>query len=94
MDEQVSQDFSMTHGAHQLSFGANWVHSNVNYLSGTNAMGVYSFKATNTGNAFRDLFWEMQPVGLSGPVGGLVPLGRITSGSTWEIPGRSALVFR
>jgi hypothetical protein len=56
MNYQLAQDFSMTHGAHQIGFGADYIHSNVNYLSGTNAMGVYVFKATNTGLAMGDFF--------------------------------------
>src|SRR6185295_4261404 len=56
MDYQLAQDFNMTHGAHQISYGADYIHANVNYLSGTNAMGVYSFKATNTGLAMGDFF--------------------------------------
>jgi len=54
MDYQLAEDLSMTHGAHQIGFGANYVHANVNYLSGTNAMGVYTVKATNTGLAMGD----------------------------------------
>ena len=54
MDYQLAEDFSMTHGAHQIGYGVDYVHANVNYLSGTNAMGVYTVKASNTGLSMGD----------------------------------------
>src|ERR1700730_4896289 len=54
-DWQLAQDFNMTHGAHQLSFGADFIQAGLNYLSGTTAPGSFAFAATNTGFALGDL---------------------------------------
>jgi hypothetical protein len=54
-DWQLAQDFNMTHGAHQLSFGADFIQAGLNYLSGTTAPGSFAFAATNTGLALGDL---------------------------------------
>jgi len=54
-DWQVAQDFSMTHGAHQLSYGVDFLQAGLNYLSGTAAPGSFTFAATNTGSALGDL---------------------------------------
>src|SRR5579871_5614385 len=54
-DWQLSQDFNMTHGAHQLSFGVDFLQAGLNYLSGTAAPGSFTFAATNTGSALGDL---------------------------------------
>src|SRR5205807_9962269 len=38
---QVSNDFDWTHGKHQLAFGVNWVHSQLNELSTFQANGQF-----------------------------------------------------
>ena len=53
-DWQLAQDFSMTHGPHQISFGVNYIRTGLNYLSATNADGQYTFRST-TGSAMGDL---------------------------------------
>ena len=54
-DYQIAEDLSQTHGAHQISYGLDYIHSGLNYLSGTNAPGSFSFAATNTGSALGDM---------------------------------------
>ena len=54
-DWQLAQDFSMTHGAHQIAYGVDFLQAGLNYLSGTAAPGSISFAATNTGSALGDL---------------------------------------
>ena len=54
-DYQLAEDLSMTHGAHQIGFGADFIQSTLNYLSGTQAPGAFTFSATNTGSAMGDL---------------------------------------
>jgi hypothetical protein len=49
MVEQFTEDLSLIRGAHQIGFGANFIHSNMNYTSGTWTAGRFSFNATNTG---------------------------------------------
>ena len=54
-DWQLAEDLSMTRGAHQISFGVDFIQADLNYLSGTNAPGSFTFAATNTGSALGDL---------------------------------------
>ena len=54
-DWQLAQDFNMTHGSHQLSFGVDFLQADLNYLSGTTAPGSFRFAASNTGLALGDL---------------------------------------
>jgi hypothetical protein len=54
-DWQLAEDLSMTHGAHQISFGVDYIQAGLNYLSGTQAPGAFTFTATNTGSALGDL---------------------------------------
>jgi len=44
---QVADDFDWSHGKHQLSYGVNWIHSQLNELSTNNANGNFQF---NTGS--------------------------------------------
>ena len=53
-DWQLAQDFNMSHGAHQLSFGVDFLQASLNYLSGTTAPGSFTFAATNTGSVLGD----------------------------------------
>jgi len=54
-DWQLSEDLNMTHGAHQISFGGDFIQASLNYLSGTTAPGAFTFNATNTGSGLGDL---------------------------------------
>ena len=54
-DWQLTEDLNMTHGAHQISFGVDFIQASLNYLSGTTAPGAFTFAATNTGSALADL---------------------------------------
>jgi hypothetical protein len=54
-DFQVAEDLSMTHGAHQIAYGADYIHAALNYLSGTQAPGAFTFAANNTGSAMGDM---------------------------------------
>ncbi|HYR45059.1 MAG TPA: carboxypeptidase regulatory-like domain-containing protein [Terriglobia bacterium] len=53
--EQFTEDLSMIHGAHQIGFGANYIHSNMNYTSGTWTAGRFSFTSNTTGLSLGDL---------------------------------------
>jgi len=55
MVEQFAEDLSVIHGAHQIGLGANFIHSNMNYTSGTWTSGRFAFSATNTGLSLGDL---------------------------------------
>ena len=55
MVEQFSEDLSSIRGTHQLGFGANFIHSNMNYTSGTWTSGRFSFTSANTGLSLADL---------------------------------------
>ena len=50
-DFQETGDITMTHGAHQIGFGANLIHAHLNYLTGTDFPGLFTFNSTNTGLA-------------------------------------------
>ena len=54
-DWQLAQDFSMTRGAHQISFGVDFIQADLNYLSATNADGAFTFRSSFTGSAMGDL---------------------------------------
>jgi len=54
-DYQVAEDLSKTHGAHQIEYGVDYIHAGLNYLSGTQAPGSFTFAANNTGSAMGDL---------------------------------------
>jgi hypothetical protein len=51
---QVSNDFSVTTGAHQFSLGGTWGRADVVSLAHTRGVGGISFSANNTGNAMAD----------------------------------------
>ena len=55
MVEQFAEDLSVVRGAHQIGLGANFIHSNMNYTSGTWTSGRFAFSATNTGLSLGDL---------------------------------------
>jgi carboxypeptidase family protein len=46
---QLSDDFDWTHGKHQLAFGINWVHSQLNELSTFQSNGQFSFSGASSG---------------------------------------------
>ncbi len=52
--EQFSEDLTTIRGAHQIGFGANYIHSNMNYTSGTWTSGRFSFNSSNTGLSLGD----------------------------------------
>ena len=51
---QLTEDINMSRGAHSLAFGVNLINGGVNYLTGTNAPGTFTFSNTNTGLAIGD----------------------------------------
>jgi hypothetical protein len=51
---QLAEDISWLHGAHQIGFGVNHIHSMLNQLSGTNAYGTFNFNSQNTGLSLAD----------------------------------------
>ncbi|PYS42713.1 MAG: hypothetical protein DMG14_03045 [Acidobacteria bacterium] len=55
MVEQFSEDLSSVRGTHQLGFGGNFIHSNMNYTSGTWTSGRFSFNGNTTGLSLADL---------------------------------------
>src|SRR3989454_4974735 len=52
---QFSEDLSVTKGTHQIGFGANYIHSLMNYGSGTFTPGQMAFNGTSTGLPLADL---------------------------------------
>ncbi|MGA2711581.1 MAG: TonB-dependent receptor [Bryobacteraceae bacterium] len=53
-DFQETGDVTMTHGSHQIGFGANLLHAHLNYLTGTYFPGQFTFNSTNTGLTLGD----------------------------------------
>jgi hypothetical protein len=53
-DFQETGDISMTHGSHQIGFGASLTHAHLAFLTGTSAPGQFTFSAQNTGLALAD----------------------------------------
>jgi len=51
---QLSNDLSLTRGAHQLSLGGTWGRADVVSLAHTRGVGGITFSANNTGNAMGD----------------------------------------
>jgi Carboxypeptidase regulatory-like domain len=51
---QLSDDISIVRGTHQIGFGANFVHTNMNLKYSTVASGEFQFNTTNTGIALGD----------------------------------------
>ena len=51
---QFAEDLSWIRGAHQIGFGANFIHSMMNYTASTSAAGQINFNSTNTGLALGD----------------------------------------
>ncbi len=51
---QFAEDLSVIHGAHQMGFGANWVHSEMNRLTSTNTVGPFQFNGQVTGLGLAD----------------------------------------
>jgi hypothetical protein len=52
---QFSEDLSSVRGTHQLGFGMNYIHSNMDYTSGTWTSGRFSFNGGTTGLSLADL---------------------------------------
>lgn len=52
--EQIRDDISWTHGAHNFKFGANWMHTHKNQQFQLNSGGQFNFDSSATGNAFAD----------------------------------------
>jgi len=53
---QVGEDISMVKGNHQLGFGANYIFQLMNYWSGLNAPGVFTFSGQTTTLGMADFF--------------------------------------
>ena len=51
---QLADDVSWIQGTHQIGFGANYIHSMLNVLSVSTAVGSVAFTATNTGLSMGD----------------------------------------
>lgn len=52
--EQLAEDVSWLHGAHQIGFGVNYLHNSLAQLSGTTAYATFTFGAQNTGLSLGD----------------------------------------
>jgi hypothetical protein len=50
----VSDDTSWVRGSHQFGFGASYIHTGLNYKSGINATGVFTFNGAITGLGMAD----------------------------------------
>jgi Carboxypeptidase regulatory-like domain/TonB dependent receptor-like, beta-barrel len=50
----VSEDISWVKGSHQFGFGANYIHTALNYKSGINATGLMTFNGSITGLGLAD----------------------------------------
>lgn len=53
-DFQLSEDFSMVRGPHQIGFGADWIKSYLNGVSKFNATGPFTFNGQVTGLGLAD----------------------------------------
>src|SRR5262249_34365699 len=45
---QFAEDISMIRGGHQIGYGANWIHTEVNGVSQLNASGPFTFNGSIT----------------------------------------------
>jgi hypothetical protein len=52
---QFAEDLSVSKGTHQLGFGANFIHSLMNYGGGTFTPGQFAFNGSNTGLPMADM---------------------------------------
>src|SRR5262249_44277489 len=52
---QFSEDVSHVRGAHQIGYGASFIHNMMNYTSSTTAAGSFAFTGVSTGNGLGDL---------------------------------------
>ena len=50
----LAEDISWVKGSHQFGFGANYMHTGLNYKSGINATGLMTFNASITGLGLAD----------------------------------------
>ena len=51
---QITEDLSLVRGNHQLGFGVNYIFQLMNYWSGLNAPGMFTFSGQTTGLAMAD----------------------------------------
>ena len=51
---QLADDFDIVRGAHQFSFGGNWIHSNIETLNNRPTNGQFSFNGQGTGMPLAD----------------------------------------
>jgi hypothetical protein len=51
---QIAEDIDVIRGAHQISFGVNYLHGQLNSLSNNIANGQYTFNGQNTNNGLSD----------------------------------------
>src|SRR5262249_49372605 len=59
-----AEDMSMIRGRHQLGYGLNWIHTEVNGVSQLNASGPFTFNGSITNLALAD-FMIGKPSGLT-----------------------------
>ncbi|MGH9829705.1 MAG: TonB-dependent receptor domain-containing protein, partial [Blastocatellia bacterium] len=52
---QVADDIDWMHGAHQLSFGANWIHYQLNEISNFQSNGQFAFSGQATNDGLLDM---------------------------------------
>lgn len=51
---QVAEDIDLIRGAHQISFGVNWIHIQLNDVSNNLSNGTFTFNGSISGNALAD----------------------------------------
>ncbi len=51
---QVAEDIDWIHGSHQISFGVNWIHDQLNAVSNNLSNGTFTFNGSVTGNSLAD----------------------------------------
>ncbi|HYR88641.1 MAG TPA: TonB-dependent receptor, partial [Terriglobia bacterium] len=51
---QFAEDMSMIRGAHQIGYGVNWIHGELNGVSQLNATAPFTFNGQNTGLGLAD----------------------------------------
>jgi hypothetical protein len=67
---QVAEDLSIIKGSHQLGFGGNYMFQLMNYWSGLNATGAFTFGGTASGLPMADFLLGVSPTVAQGNIYG------------------------